>query len=144
MRAIAVLSAVIALAAACGKDDGPEARPAEPVASAFAEARVETARLQLLQVSQEAYPLWALGQPEKECPASLDDLVAYVAQRKLQDPWGHPLVMHCQDRPPGEDRFGVSSRGPDGQPDTADDLHSWDAATRRLGEPAGVRVEPTP
>jgi hypothetical protein len=40
------------------------------------------------------------------------------------DPWSHPFRITCADQP-GDQIVGVISAGPDGVPDTADDIASW-------------------
>ena len=53
--------------------------------------------------------------PDRWKPAMEDD---------VKDPWGHPY----QYRNPGKhnpDRYDVFSMGPDGQPDTDDDIGNW-------------------
>ena len=40
------------------------------------------------------------------------------------DPWGHPFRLTCTDQP-GDQIIGAISAGPDGVPDTADDIASW-------------------
>lgn len=45
-------------------------------------------------------------------------------KRPLQDPWGHPYNYR---RPATKDKgpYDIYSNGPDEQPDTADDIGSW-------------------
>jgi general secretion pathway protein G len=50
-----------------------------------------------------------------------------VAEEETIDPWGHPY----QYRNPGKhnpDRYDLFSMGPDGQPDTDDDIGNWSTA----------------
>ena len=47
-----------------------------------------------------------------------------MLEKESIDPWGHPYGY----RNPGKhnpDRYDVFSNGPDGQPDTADDIGNW-------------------
>jgi hypothetical protein len=70
---------------------------------------------------EEAYPKWRADHPKKKCPASIDDLAKYFGEDPglpvTTDPWGHALVMTCDDK-----GFAISSVGPDGKPGTADDV----------------------
>ena len=76
----------------------------------------------------EAYPMWSAAHIEKACPDKLEELVTYLDRHKeLDDPWGHRYNMFCgQNLPAGARGLAVTSNGPDGQPNTADDIRSWD------------------
>jgi hypothetical protein len=69
----------------------------------------------------EAYPKWKAEHPKQKCPAKLDEVASYFgADPGLPvntDPWGHELVMKCDDK-----GFVVFSVGPDGKPGTEDDV----------------------
>jgi hypothetical protein len=69
----------------------------------------------------EAYPKWQADHPKQKCPATLAEVATYfgdVPGLPLEtDPWGHALQMKCDDK-----GFTVWSLGPDGKPDTADDV----------------------
>lgn len=71
--------------------------------------------------SDEAFPKWQADHPKQKCPASLDEVAKYFGDDPglplLTDPWGHPLVMKCDDA-----GFAVSSVGPDGKAGTDDDV----------------------
>jgi hypothetical protein len=70
---------------------------------------------------EEAYPKWQADHPKQKCPGSIDDVAKYFGDTPglplKTDPWGHDLVMKCDDK-----TFVVYSVGPDGKPDTADDV----------------------
>src|SRR5690606_21753611 len=70
---------------------------------------------------KEAYPKWQADHPGTKCPASLDEVATYFGADPgvpvTIDPWGHALVMKCDDT-----GFTVMSVGPDGTPGTADDV----------------------
>jgi hypothetical protein len=71
--------------------------------------------------SEEAFPRWQADHPKQKCPASLEEVAKYFGDDPglplLADPWGHPLVMKCDDS-----GFSVSSVGPDGKAGTDDDV----------------------
>ena len=70
---------------------------------------------------EEAFPKWKAEHPKVKCPESLEDVAKYFGDAGglplTTDPWGHDLVMSCSDG-----KFVVWSVGPDGKPDTADDV----------------------
>ena len=75
----------------------------------------------------EAYPQWATEHPDQDCPGALAELREFTSYDSDLDPWGHPYRLLCgASLPAGVKRLGVQSAGPDGQLDTADDIHSWD------------------
>jgi hypothetical protein len=69
----------------------------------------------------EAYPKWKAEHPKEKCPSKIEDVAFYFGDNPglplKTDPWGHDLVMSCADG-----KFVVYSTGPDGKPDTADDI----------------------
>jgi hypothetical protein len=72
---------------------------------------------------EEAYPKWLADNKGKKCPAKIEELAKYFGDDPgipiLQDPWGHDLVMQCDDR-----GIVVLSVGEDGQLGTPDDVRS--------------------
>jgi general secretion pathway protein G len=89
--------------------------------SRFADAQVDTARNQTVQIQQlvEQY----MVQKKGKCPKTLQDLKASgIASKLTKDPWGNDYVMKC----PGEHGpADITSNGPDGEADTEDDIRSW-------------------
>jgi hypothetical protein len=74
----------------------------------------------------EAYPQWAIRNPGSACPASLDDLDAFMPTLPSTDPWAQPYQLRCGDAlPAGAKGIAVFSMGPDGVADTDDDIRSW-------------------
>ena len=54
----------------------------------------------------------------------LPKIPAEEIEKQLKDPWGHPYQYFC----PGKhhlDSYDLFSFGPDGQPNTADDITNW-------------------
>jgi len=90
----------------------------------------QRAKKMVLKIAYEAFPVWAVGHPDKSCPASLDELEDVPAK----DPWGQPFKLYCG----STKRFGVVSAGPDQKFDTLDDIKSWDLLTN-----AGVELHHT-
>jgi hypothetical protein len=83
----------------------------------------DAAVMQVKQVAFEAYPLFTAKSPDTACPRTIADLAPYITGNKITDPWGHELRLFCGAGSPVP--FGVASSGPDGKPDTADDIKSW-------------------
>jgi general secretion pathway protein G len=90
----------------------------------FKRAKLTNAKQVIANVQQ------ALGhyrlETNKSCPADLDELFKekYIT-KKPRDPWGEKLIFKC----PGEhntEGADVSSKGPDKQEGTDDDITSWD------------------
>jgi hypothetical protein len=70
---------------------------------------------------EEAYPKWKAEHPKQKCPTKIEEVAIYFGDNPglplTADPWGHDLVMECDGT-----KFVVYSVGPDGKPDTADDI----------------------
>lgn len=73
---------------------------------------------------QEAYPQWQAEHKGAKCPAKLEDLAKYFGENPgipvLADPWGHNLVMTCDEKA----GLSVMSVGEDGKQGTADDVRA--------------------
>ena len=128
IRRTLVASAVLV---ACAKDN-PVSHPvdnrveAAPRATPVDPAMVDKTRLLVKRLAFEAFPMWAMAHPDKNCPDTVADLLEYVDDREAVDAWKRPLKMFCgATLPPGVNGFGVRSVGPDGVDATADDLTSW-------------------
>jgi general secretion pathway protein G len=89
------------------------------------EAKSKTAAMTAGQFAA-AYARWSLDH-EAACPDSINDLTKYMANKKdVKDPWGREFQMLCGPNAPAEaDGFGIMSPGPDGNPNTDDDVTSW-------------------
>jgi hypothetical protein len=90
---------------------------------------VSRARVTLYMVkhyASQAYPVWAVEHPQRECPGSLQELDAYSSgPSQHRDAWGHPIELRCgRDLPASTHGFQIRSAGPDGEFDTEDDLTS--------------------
>jgi hypothetical protein len=79
--------------------------------------------LKIMRYVYEAYPSWSASHPDRECPASVDELNDYMNTNDSQDAWGRSLELHCdaidQSSPP---RLWIRSAGEDGRFNTSDDL----------------------
>jgi hypothetical protein len=53
------------------------------------------------------------------CPTVAD----LAKEPDRNDAWGNPFIIQC---PSEHAAIDVLSNGPDGKPETADDIHSWD------------------
>jgi hypothetical protein len=88
--------------------------------------RTKVAELQVKKLAFEAYPTWAASHPDKACPDKPEDLLVDVPGASLKDPWGHDVKIFCgPNLPAGAIGLAVQSAGPDGTPETADDIQSW-------------------
>lgn len=110
-----VIPAVVRAMGGAAPPDDPSAKPA-----------VNNAELTSLLVRayvQEAYPQWQAENKDAKCPAKLEDLAKYFGENPgipvLADPWGHPLVMKCDEK-----GLSVLSVGEDGKEGTADDVRA--------------------
>ena len=89
------------------------------------EARVQRARADIVTY-QDSVDLYAIDNNDRY-PQSLRDLVGgkrdYI-RKYAKDPWGneYTYVVPGKFRPKSYD---IYSMGPDGQPNTADDITSW-------------------
>jgi general secretion pathway protein G len=87
-------------------------------------AKIETAKIGVRKISEAAIMFMQL--PGGACPKSIDELVAGGDLRKndAKDAWGTPYTLRC---PGTQDPDGVDviSAGPDKQPNTTDDIQSW-------------------
>jgi len=95
----------------------------------FSESKVSTTKIQLRKFVYEAYPHWLVTHPGKDCPGKLSEIDenSENPNKEPTDPWGQPIRMLCgASLPAGARGFAVVSYGPDGKPDTEDDLKSWD------------------
>jgi hypothetical protein len=109
------------LVAACSKSN--DSAPAPAAAAAAAQAQNTDASHAVRKLAFESYPMWASRNPDKACPAKIDELEGGAAN----DPWGHPFKMFCgANLPPGAKGTAIISFGPDGKEGTADDLKSWE------------------
>jgi prepilin-type N-terminal cleavage/methylation domain-containing protein len=96
------------------------------VMALFADSKVDIANLAVQKFANEAYPQWAMRNPGKDCPASIDELGDLMNRKSNHDPWGQPYQMLCPPNlPPGAKVIAISSPGPDKKEGTADDIKSW-------------------
>ena len=97
------------------------------VLRSFSKSEEEVARAVAKQFAYQAYTEFKADM-RKPCPGSLDELLEYMDKKDTNDPWGNPYEMYCGDKMPKgtPHRFGVRSNGPDGQPNTSDDIKSWE------------------
>ncbi len=101
--------------------DGNAGAPTEPSGPAMGSADLAT--LLVRAYVEEAYPKWKTDHPDKSCPTKLEELATYFGEDPgipvLDDPWGRPLVMTCDDK-----GLVVISFGEDGKQGTGDDVTS--------------------
>ncbi len=92
----------------------------------FSKSKENIALATVQKFASEAYPLWSQANPDKACPADITALSEYMNSNDVKDNWGQPYRLLCgPTAPPGVQGIGVISSGPDGKPDTADDIKSW-------------------
>lgn len=122
--AVGIVSSIVIPAVAsylAGSDDGDGSEtppPGSPMNNA------DLASLLARAYVEEAYPKWVAEHPGKKCPATIDDLAHYFGDDPgipvKQDPWGHDLVMTCDDA----NGVAITSAGEDGKPGTPDDVRA--------------------
>jgi prepilin-type N-terminal cleavage/methylation domain-containing protein len=96
---------------------------------AFQESKEETQKAIVKKYVYEGFVDWARKNPTKGCPGSLMEVAEEMGRPDSKDAWGRELIMFCGDNlPPGatKDFFAVMSVGADGQPNTKDDIKSWE------------------
>lgn len=92
----------------------------------FGSARRELAAAAVAKIVNEAYPMWAQANPDKQCPASMEALLDFSNSKVNRDPWGKPYRLLCgPDAPTGVVGIAVVSNGPDQREGTEDDVKSW-------------------
>lgn len=116
---------LLALATACG--GGDEAKRERPADRGLGDPKLDLAKVRVDKIAGDWFDRWA--HDGATCPGSLDELARAVnaTSGDLDDPWGKRYRFACAGAPalPSAVRFGVISDGPDGVPDTADDVKSW-------------------
>jgi hypothetical protein len=125
---------VVTLAACHGRQEAETApeksttpRGDEVAPRRFTTSKIDIARIIAKKYAFEAYAEWAVNHPDKECPATIDELEAYMSRDETRDPWGNPYRMFCgASLPPGAKGMAVLSLGEDGKQGTADDIKSWE------------------
>lgn len=125
-------NALLVLVLGCG--GGKSAAPTTPsnetstAQPAPAANKVDQAKLQVKNFAFEAFPTWAMNNPDKDCPASVGELAAEATPSDAKDPWGTELQMLCgkENLPAGAVGVAILSAGEDLKFGTADDLRSWD------------------
>lgn len=96
----------------------------------FKDAQLEDARNNAVQVQQlsEQYQL-----QKRKCPRNVQELkAAGFAAREAKDPWGNEFEIRCDQA----SNIEVISSGPDGQPNTEDDISSQAASGGNQGDNA--------
>jgi len=63
---------------------------------------------------------WALDGNDRICPATLEELYPKILTKPPKDPWGQPFVYVCPAQ--NDDGYDISSKGPDRQAGTDDDI----------------------
>ena len=78
-------------------------------------------------IAQGAYLAWRASNPGKQCPASIADLSPYRSGSNTKDPWGAEYLIFCGPTKPADCKSPLCavSNGPDGAPNTPDDIKSW-------------------
>jgi general secretion pathway protein G len=88
------------------------------------QSKEDLTAMEAKKLATETYTEWKIKN-RTGCP-SLDDLAKIAGKQKLQDQWGQPYSIHCGDNKPPGQRFGISSKGPDENEGTDDDIKSWE------------------
>ena len=84
------------------------------------------AKIAVDDIAGQTYLAWRAANPGKQCPASINDLAAYRGGSNAKDPWGADYAIYCgPTAPAGCKGLCAASNGPDGKPNTEDDIKSW-------------------
>lgn len=84
------------------------------------------AKIAVDDIAGQTYLAWRAANPGKQCPGSINDLAAYRGGSNAKDPWGADFVIYCgPTAPAGCKGLCAASNGPDGKPNTEDDIKSW-------------------
>jgi general secretion pathway protein G len=67
---------------------------------------------------------------EKPTAEPVPDRWKAMLENEVKDPWGHPY-QYANPGKHNPDRYDVSSMGPDGVPDTDDDIGNWKSASSK-------------
>jgi general secretion pathway protein G len=67
---------------------------------------------------------------EKPTAEPVPDRWKAMLDQEVKDPWGHPY-QYLNPGKHNPDRYDVFSMGPDGQPDTDDDIGNWTSASAK-------------
>lgn len=102
----------------------------------YRQARIDGAKIQIAAYEQALQAYYLDNNMFPHTSQGLEALVAkptvgrepknyadggYLGKKKLQDdPFGNPYRYECEDY----QNYSISSNGPDGNPDTEDDIHS--------------------
>ncbi len=106
MTLLEIMIVLAILAGVMGLIIGPR------VIKSFTKSQDDLARMGVKKLTHQAYPQWLMANPQKRCPASVNEL---GEGEELVDPWGTPYAVTC---PP----LAIASAGTDGQLGTADDI----------------------
>jgi len=87
----------------------------------FCGSKSDLASETVKKLAYEAYPDWRVAHPGAVCPTVPDELLEYMNNKELIDPWGSRYEITCLDESPW---IVVRSLGEDAIRDTADDLWS--------------------
>ena len=92
----------------------------------FTKGKEDIAQLAVKQYAFDAYPSWSAANPTKACPGAITELNEYMNAKDAKDPWGGEYQMLCGgELPAGAKGIAIFSPGPDGKPNTEDDVKSW-------------------
>jgi general secretion pathway protein G len=95
------------------------------IMAAKREADIRVARMAVNKLANQDYVMWTQLHPHEGCPA---DVEAVAGSRDAAiDPWDSRYQLYCGDTLPAEVHTGAaaSSRGPDREDRTDDDIRSW-------------------
>lgn len=87
------------------------------------------AKIAVDDIAGQTYLAWRAANPGKQCPSNINDLASYRGGSNSKDPWGADYVIYCgANAPAGCKGLCAASNGPDGKPNTEDDVTSWGEA----------------
>lgn len=101
------------------------------------DAKIAAAKERITEIGRIAFTAWAKDNPTRECPKALSEFTRYLADEDMRDPWGQNYELFCNPT-------GVVSNGPDGKPDSGDDISGTFTIDRPATPPADAAVVAQP
>jgi general secretion pathway protein G len=102
-------------------------------------SKVKTAKIQMGKFAFEAYGQW-IGQHSTKhppCPDSLSELTPFMENDDVNDPWGNPYIIKCEQNNKGQGSgydFVVISYGADGKPGGTNNDADLDSRNLKQGD----------
>ncbi|HJZ85188.1 MAG TPA: type II secretion system protein GspG [Polyangia bacterium] len=90
----------------------------------YKKAQIETCKTEIREL-KAAIQHWVVDNTGESCPKTLQELYSQKYVNKApKDPWNQEFLYTCPSPTNTDDGFDISSKGPDKQPGTEDDIKS--------------------